>query len=122
MGYFAALFYQSEEFYAAIHFRKDGTIPFLRQNQSYALIRAKMTAMEDKRTAIATLVCMFLLMFWMEMVMAPYNRRPPPSPQSQSPQQMSQTSQQPALQNSGQQLSQVSPPANTAAVSPAAFT
>jgi len=35
--------------------------------------------MEDKRTAIAVLLCMFLLMFWMEWVMAPYNRRPLPN-------------------------------------------
>ena len=32
--------------------------------------------MEDRRTALAVLLCMFVLMFWMEMVMAPYNRRP----------------------------------------------
>ncbi len=31
--------------------------------------------MEDKRTALAVLLCMFVLMFWMEIVMAPYNQK-----------------------------------------------
>ncbi|MCO6431047.1 MAG: membrane protein insertase YidC [Deltaproteobacteria bacterium] len=33
--------------------------------------------MEDRRTAIAILLCMFLFMFWFEWVMAPYKNRPP---------------------------------------------
>lgn len=39
--------------------------------------------MEDKRTAIAILICMFIFMFWMEVVMAPYNRKPITAPQVQ---------------------------------------
>lgn len=48
--------------------------------------------MEDRKTAVAVLVCMFLLMFWMEVVMAPYNRRfASPTPKSDP---VTQTSQQ----------------------------
>jgi YidC/Oxa1 family membrane protein insertase len=48
---------------------------------------SELKSMEDKRTAFAVLLCMFLLMFWMEMVMAPYNRRPMPTPATPNNQQ-----------------------------------
>jgi YidC/Oxa1 family membrane protein insertase len=67
--------------------------------------------MEDKRTALAVLLCMFVLMFWMEIVMAPYKKVTPPQP-SQNPQTTTATN---LPQNQTQQF----PPANTVAAVPA---
>lgn len=42
--------------------------------------------MEDKRTAFAILICIFLFMFWFELVMAPYRPAPAASPPLQNAQ------------------------------------
>ncbi len=55
--------------------------------------------MEDKRTALAVLLCMFVLMFWMEMVMAPYNRQN--AQNATAPQQIAQA---PAVNGQPQQV------------------